>query len=64
MDLTLDRAHDDVPETVKRRRLQHLEEQQARKGGNTPPEVLMEIEDLRHDLAAQTARIKKPKAGD
>lgn len=36
--------------TYKRRRLQKLREQAAYKGVNTPPEVLMEIEDLEEQI--------------
>jgi Mn-dependent DtxR family transcriptional regulator len=35
---------------IKQRRLRILELQQARKGDNTPPEIVMEIEDLRREL--------------
>jgi hypothetical protein len=35
---------------VKKRRLEKLEEQAAFKGISTPPEVLMEIEDLRREI--------------
>lgn len=35
---------------IKKRRLRRLEEQQARKGHDTPPDVVMEIEDLRREL--------------
>jgi hypothetical protein len=41
------------PQTViaaKKRRLEKLEEQAAFKGSNTPPEILMEIEDLREEI--------------
>jgi hypothetical protein len=37
---------------TKRRRLQLLEEQRALKRINTPPEVIIEIEDLRREIAA------------
>jgi hypothetical protein len=37
--------------TLKQRRLQILEEQQALKGSSTPPEVIIEIEDLRREIA-------------
>jgi hypothetical protein len=36
---------------TKRRRLRILEEQQAQRGYNAPPELIMEIEDLRRELA-------------
>jgi hypothetical protein len=35
---------------VKKRRLHILEQQQARKGHNAPPEIIMEIDDLRREL--------------
>lgn len=37
--------------TSKTRRLHHLEQQQAFKGASTPPEILMDLEDLRRELA-------------
>jgi uncharacterized protein YjbI with pentapeptide repeats len=37
--------------SIKQRRLQILEEQQALKGSSTPPEVIIEIEDLRREIA-------------
>jgi hypothetical protein len=37
---------------TKRRRLNLLEQQAAQKGYNAPPEVVMEIEDLRAEIAA------------
>lgn len=40
---------------IKKRRLQLLEEQQARTGHNTPPEITMEIEDLRREIDAREA---------
>jgi len=39
---------------IKKRRLRLLEEQQARKGQDTEPHILMEIEDLRRDLGFHT----------
>ncbi len=43
---------DDVRQLIRRkqRRLQKLQESQALKGANTPPETLLEIEDLQADL--------------
>ncbi len=41
--------------TAKKRRLHKLEQQQARLGHSTPPEVAIEIEDLDHELASATA---------
>jgi hypothetical protein len=35
---------------IKKRRLRLLEEQQARKGQDTEPHIVMEIEDLRRDI--------------
>jgi hypothetical protein len=37
---------------TKRRRLNLLEQQAARKGIDAPPDVVMEIEDLRAEIAA------------
>jgi hypothetical protein len=45
------RTHVQKKIATKTRRLQHLEQQQAFKGANTPAEVLMELEDLRRELA-------------
>jgi len=45
------RAHLESLLATKTRRLQHLEQQQAFKGANTAPEVLMELADLRHELS-------------
>jgi hypothetical protein len=40
----------EVIREIKRRRLLELQKQQARRGLNTPPEVKIEIEDLRREL--------------
>jgi hypothetical protein len=45
------RAHLESLRATIIRRVQHLEEQQARMGNNTPPEILIEIEDLRQKVA-------------
>jgi hypothetical protein len=46
------RVEDDPVLTAKRRRLAILEVQAAQTGYNAPPEVTMEIEDLRKKIAA------------
>jgi hypothetical protein len=59
-------AHLDDPVAIialKRRRLRILEEQQAKKGDNTPPEVIIEIEDLRREIAALARSTPDPPAG-
>lgn len=45
--------HDNELLQIKRRRLEKLQEQEALKGFNTPPEVSMEIEEIEADLAKQ-----------
>ncbi|GAB4422643.1 MAG: hypothetical protein Kow0031_00620 [Anaerolineae bacterium] len=47
----------------KERRLQKRREQQARLGYSTPPEVLLEIEDLEADLAKLRAQLAAAPAG-
>ncbi len=42
------------------RRLQHLELRQAKFGANAPPEVAMEIEELRQKIAILKAKIGEP----
>jgi len=37
---------------AKKRRLGHLEVQQARKGHDTPPHIMIEIEELREEIVA------------
>lgn len=44
---------------TKTRRLQILEEQQALKSSNTPQEVLIELQDLRHELAELEKRLEE-----
>jgi serine/threonine protein kinase len=43
---------------LNRRRLQKRQEEQARKGINTPPEVLMEIEDIEAEIARLEEELK------
>jgi hypothetical protein len=50
-------THIEAMRVTKIRRLQYLEEQQARAGTSTPPEILMELEDLRRDLADLEKRL-------
>ncbi len=45
--------------SYKTRRLQKRREQKAKKGDNTPPEVLIEIEDLQTEIADLKAQLKR-----
>lgn len=50
---------DEIQE-AKERRLHHLELRQAREGNDTPPEVLIEIDDIRRQLAPVQAVTNTP----
>jgi hypothetical protein len=51
-------AHDRRMEDAQRRRLQALELQAAEQGNNTPPHILIEIEDIQNKLLGRTVPIE------